>query len=153
MAAASVHVPSKVGEVWLGTFGIAKPLATSAAQAAGPAPVSHHCVMAQFESLKQESAHAPVVWQIPPACVAPAAVHAALSPAVPHVVHDAPPPGQYGATTVHVAEVPAPLSPLHAEHVKVPLSQRGVAPAQLSKFAAVHSRQRPVPPAAAPSQT
>lgn len=139
--------------MWLGTFGMATPLAKSAVHDAGPAPVSHHCVLAQLVSDKHESAQAPVAWQMPPACVAPAAMQATLSPAVPHVVHAPPPPGQYGVATSQVADVPAPLSPLQAAQTDVPLSQSGVAPPQLLRLVEVHSRHKPVPPPAEGSQT
>lgn len=52
-----------------------------------------------------------------------------------------------------VAVVPVPLSPLHAAHVKVAESQRGVPPEQFVRLPDVHWRQRPAPAFADGSHT
>lgn len=90
---------------------------------------------------------------MPPACAAPLSVQVVVSPAVPQVVQAPPPPGQYGADTSQFAVPDEPLSPLHAAHSDVPLSQMGVPPVQFVASVLVHSWQSPAPEAPEASQT
>jgi hypothetical protein len=71
------------------------PLARRAVHAGTASAPSHHCVVAsQSASVTQASPHAPLAWQMSPAWIAPGAAQATTPPAIPHVVHAPPFPGQ-----------------------------------------------------------
>jgi len=130
------------------------PLASLATQVAdGVAPVLHHWAEVQLLSSTQAFPHAPLASQTVPACVAPEALHVVVPPAVPHVAHAPPAPGQYGANAGQGALVVVPLSPLQATQVSVTASQIGVAALQVLALLVVHCWQRPLPPFSAVSQT